>query len=139
MVQPAGGEEKVLPPLPRRRILIVDDNQDAASSLAILLKMVGHETRVAHDGPSALGIVDEYKPEVILLDIGMPKMSGYEVCRRIREQADGDGMLIVAVTGWGQEEDRRKSEEAQFDGHMVKPVDPQALMKLLAELHAVKT
>ncbi len=133
------GEEEAVPTIPRRRILIVDDNKDAASSLAMLLKILGHETQVAHEGQKALDIVATYRPEIVLLDIGMPKMSGYDVCRRIRERPKGGDVLIVAVTGWGQEEDRRKAEEAQFDGHMVKPVDPQALIKLLAELQAVKS
>lgn len=130
---------KALPTIPRRRILIVDDNEDAASSLAMLLRIMGHETEVAYEGQKALDIVATYRPEIVLLDIGMPKMSGYDVCRRIREQPTGSDVLVVAVTGFGQEADRRKSEEAEFDGHMVKPVEPQALIKLLAEFSAVRS
>ena len=132
-------EGEALPTIPRRRILIVDDNEDAASSLAMLLRIMGHETEVAHEGQKALDIVATYRPEIVLLDIGMPKMSGYDVCRRIREQPTGSDVLVVAVTGFGQEADRRKSEEAEFDGHMVKPVEPQALIKLLAEFSAVRS
>jgi PAS domain S-box-containing protein len=133
------GDGEARPKIPRRRILIVDDNEDAASSLAMLLRILGHETEVAHEGQKALDIVATYRPEIVLLDIGMPKMSGYDVCRRIREQPTGSDVLVVAVTGFGQEADRRKSEEAEFDGHMVKPVEPQALIKLLAEFSAVRS
>jgi PAS domain S-box-containing protein len=125
--------------LPRRRILIVDDNKDTATSLALLLKLLGHESEIAHEGQEALDLAARYQPEIVLLDIGMPKMSGYEVCRHLRNQPGGKEMLIVAVTGWGQEEDKRKSAEAEFNGHMVKPVEPQALLKLLADLNGAKS
>jgi PAS domain S-box-containing protein len=113
------------------RILVVDDNTDAASSLAILLQMTGNETQMAHDGLEAVEVAEKFRPDVILLDIGLPKLSGYDACRRIREQPWGKSILMVALTGWGQEEDRRRSTEAGFNGHMVKPVDYTALMKLL--------
>lgn len=116
-----------------RRILVVDDNRDAASSLAMLLKMMGNDTHMAHDGAEAVKQAVEYKPDVMLLDIGLPKMNGYEACRAIREQPWGKQITIVALTGWGQEEDRRKSTEAGFDDHLVKPVSPAALIKLLAD------
>jgi PAS domain S-box-containing protein len=136
---PDNREEEPFPTIGRRRILVADDNKDAASSLAMLLKILGHDTQVAHDGQEALDKAASYRPEIVLLDIGMPKMSGYDVCRRLREQFAGNDMIIVAVTGWGQEEDRQKSVEAQFDGHLVKPVEPRGLMTLLAGLQAVKS
>jgi CheY-like chemotaxis protein len=103
---------------PPRRILVVDDNEDSAVSLAMLLEIAGNETFVAHDGVSAVEAVEKHRPEVVLLDIGLPKLSGLDVCRRVREQP-GDGVVVIALTGWGQEEDRRKSLEAGFDGHLV--------------------
>ncbi|HEV7283098.1 MAG TPA: ATP-binding protein [Pirellulaceae bacterium] len=120
-------------PASGRKILIVDDNRDSANTLALLLKRTGDQTRTAYDGEEAVEIAAEYQPEVILLDIGLPKMNGYEACRAIRESQGGDGIVIVALTGWGQEEDRRKSNEAGFDGHLVKPVALADLMKLLTE------
>jgi signal transduction histidine kinase/CheY-like chemotaxis protein len=137
--KPAGGGEEPLPTISRRRILVVDDNRDAASSLAMLLKILGHETQMAHEGQEALDLAATYQPEIVLLDIGMPQMSGYDVCRRLREQPTGSEMVIVAVTGWGQDSDRQRSVEAQFDGHMVKPVEPRALIEMLASLQAVKS
>jgi PAS domain S-box-containing protein len=119
-------------PAAARRILVVDDNLDSAASLALLLKMTGHETHTAHDGPAAIEAAERFSPDVILLDIGLPKLNGYEVARRIREQPWGQNMVLVALTGWGQEEDRVKSKDAGFDAHMVKPVDYDTLMKLLA-------
>src|SRR5262249_30603710 len=116
-----------------RRFLIVDDNKDAAMALSVLLRLSGHETEVAHDGLQAVEVAEMFQPEIILLDIGLPKWKGYDACRRIREQTWGKNMLIVAVTGWGQEEDRRKAQEAGFDFHMVKPVNYKTLMAILAE------
>ena len=120
----------------RRRILVVDDNVDGASSLAMMLDIMGNETQTAHDGLEAVALAEAFKPDVILMDIGMPKLNGFEACRRIREQPWGRNVVIVAQTGWGQEDDKRKSQEAGFDFHMVKPVDPAALEKLLANLRA---
>ncbi len=121
------------------RILIVDDNQDAAEMLAMLLKLSGHETHIARDGLEAVEAAARLQPDVILLDIGLPSLNGYEVARRIREQQKQRGRpLLVAITGWGQDEDRRRSEEAGFDAHMVKPVDEAALGKLLVTLGARK-
>ncbi len=136
---PAAPAEEPFPTISRRRILVVDDNQDAASSLATLLNVLGHDTRVAHEGEQAIEIAARDQPEIVLLDIGMPRMSGYEVCRRLRELPTGNDMTIVAVTGWGQESDRQKSVEAAFDGHMVKPVEPRELLKLLAGFQPVKS
>jgi signal transduction histidine kinase/ActR/RegA family two-component response regulator len=120
------------------RVLVVDDNRDAASTLAMLLKVMGNNVRTAHDGEEAVHATEEFRPDVVLCDIGLPKMNGYEVARAIREWPWGNHMALIAVTGWGQDEDKRKSEEAGFDRHLVKPVDPQALMKLLAGLDVVK-
>lgn len=117
-----------------RRILVVDDNKDAADSIATLLKMDGHETHTVNDGLAAVEAAATFGPDVILCDIGLPKTSGYEVARRIREQPWGKAIVLIAVTGWGQDEDRRKSKEVGFDAHLVKPVEHAALLKLLAEL-----
>jgi CheY-like chemotaxis protein len=117
--------------LPPRRILVVDDNVDAAESLAVLLRIQGHDVRTAIDGPAALHVAEAFRPEVVLLDIGLPKMDDYEVARRLREQAGMGNTLLVALTGYGQE-DRRRAEEAGFDAHLVKPADPAALWGFLA-------
>ena len=117
-----------------RRILVVDDNWDSAESLAMLLQIAGNETHTAHDGLEAVEAAERFRPDVVLLDIGLPQLNGYDVCRRIREQPWGKTMVLVALTGWGQEEDRNKSKDAGFDAHLVKPVDYGALMKLLASL-----
>jgi CheY-like chemotaxis protein len=134
------GEEAVSEPAQalRRRILVVDDNEDAAEWLATLLNLTGHETHVAHDGVEAIRAAERLLPDVVLLDIGLPGMDGYEVCRRIREQPWGRDLVLVALTGWGQEEDRQKSREAGFDRHLIKPVDDEVIMNLLASLPAVK-
>jgi signal transduction histidine kinase/ActR/RegA family two-component response regulator len=115
-----------------RRILIVDDNEDGAESLAMLLQLGGHETCDVRDGTAALEVAERWRPDAVLLDIGLPGLNGYEVCRRIRQKPWGKSMLLVALTGWGQEEDRLRSKEAGFDTHMVKPVDPDVLLKLVA-------
>jgi two-component system, chemotaxis family, CheB/CheR fusion protein len=117
---------------PPRRILVVDDNRDSAESLAMLLELHGHQAFRAHDGLEALEATTRLQPEVILLDIGLPTLNGYETARRIRELSGESRPMLVALTGWGQEEDRRRSEEAGFDAHMVKPVDYRALEELLA-------
>ena len=114
-----------------RRILVVDDNVDAALTLDLLLRSLGHETRVAHEGGKALEIAREFRPEVVLLDIGMPGMDGYEVARRLRGMNHGQTFRIVAVTGWGQDADRARAKEAGFDVHLVKPVDVGTLAKVL--------
>ena len=115
-----------------RRVLIVDDNRDSADSLAMLLEITGNKTFQAHDGVEALDAIEKHRPEVVLLDIGLPKLDGHEVCRRVRQQPWGRDIVIIALTGWGQEDDRRKSEEAGFNGHLVKPVDYENLLSLLA-------
>jgi len=116
----------------RRRILIADDNEDAAASLAMMLTMMGNDTRTAPDGLAALSVGAAFSPEIVLLDIGMPKMNGYDAARQIRAQPWGAQLVLVALTGRSQDEDRRLSHEAGFDFHLVKPVEPAALEKLLA-------
>jgi CheY-like chemotaxis protein/anti-sigma regulatory factor (Ser/Thr protein kinase) len=120
---------------PRRyRILVVDDNVDSAESMAFLLKFSGHEVQIAHDGPSAIETALLFLPQVLLLDIGLPGMSGYEVARRLRERPEMRNAALLALTGYGQEEDRRRSKEAGFDHHLVKPVDPKLLETLIGSL-----
>jgi CheY-like chemotaxis protein/two-component sensor histidine kinase len=121
-----------------RRILVVDDNTDSAASLAMLLKLIGHETRVAHDGLEAVVAAEDFRPQFVLLDIGLPRLNGFDACRQIREQTWGKTMTLVALTGWGQDEDRRKSLDAGFNHHLVKPVDYVTLMKLLGEMEATQ-
>ena len=116
------------------RILVADDNVDAAVTLAALLEVLGHSVRYVHDGEAAVQASLEFAPHVALLDIGMPKLSGYEACRRIRNAQSDAPMIIVAVTGWGQTEDLLASKRAGFDRHLVKPVDPEELFALLADI-----
>jgi PAS domain S-box-containing protein len=120
------------------RILIVDDNQDGADSLAMMLKIMGNETHTAYDGEEALTAAAQFQPDVILLDIGLPKLTGYEACQLLRAQPGGKDIVIIAQTGWGQEEDRQRTMEAGFDQHLIKPVDPQALITLLAQIQSAK-
>jgi CheY-like chemotaxis protein len=129
---PAGVE--ATPQQIRRRILVADDNSDALESLAILLELGGHEVFSAANGALALESAERHLPEVALLDIGMPKLDGYEVARRIRAQPWGRRITLVALTGWGQDSDRRRSGEAGFDSHLVKPLDLDKLMELLGRL-----
>ena len=126
--------EPIAPTKSRVRILVVDDNPDAALSLAMMLSMMGHDTRTAHDGEAAVTTAEAFRPQVVLLDIGLPKLNGYEVAQRIRQQEWGTSMFLVAVTGWGQDEDRRRSEDVGMNLHMVKPVEPSALDRMLAGL-----
>jgi signal transduction histidine kinase/ActR/RegA family two-component response regulator len=121
------------------RILIVDDNRDGADSLSAMLRLMGNDTLTAYDGRQGIEAARKFRPDVILLDIGLPLVNGYEVCRRIREQPWCQDTVFIAVTGWGQEQDRRRSQEAGFDRHMIKPVDPAALMKLLSTHQSMKT
>jgi CheY-like chemotaxis protein len=113
-------------------VLIVDDNADAAETMQILLSSLGHETAVAQTGMEALQRVQEFVPDVVLLDIGLPGIDGYEVARRLRAMKQDPPFKIVAVTGWGQEADRERSKEAGFDLHLVKPIDTADLEQALA-------
>ncbi len=128
----AGGE--VAPVVAPLRVLVVDDNRDAAASLGMVLRIAGHDVRTADDGLEAVGAAGEFRPDVAVLDIGLPRLNGYDAARRIRQQPWGAGVVLIAATGWGQEDDRRRSREAGFDHHMVKPVDPAALLELLGAL-----
>ncbi len=136
LAQPNGGDIQTTCPSSGYRILVVDDNVDAATSLAMMLKLMGNEAKTAHDGMEALDVAAAFQPNLVLLDIGMPRLNGYDTARRIREQPWGKASVLVALTGWGQEEDRRKSEQAGFDSHMTKPIKPESLEKLLANLRA---
>jgi CheY-like chemotaxis protein len=114
-----------------RRIVVADDNEDSAASLAMMLEIMGHEVRTATDGVAAVEAAATFRPDAVLLDIGMPLLNGYDACRRIREQPWGQGILLLALTGWGQDGDKRRSREAGFDHHLVKPIEPEMLRKLL--------
>ncbi|MFO0877464.1 MAG: PAS domain S-box protein [Gemmataceae bacterium] len=116
------------------RILVVDDNRDGADSLSMMLRILGNETHTAYDGQEGVEKAERVRPHVILFDIGLPRLNGYEACRHIRRQVWGKSIVLLALTGWGQDEDRRRSQEAGFDHHLVKPVDPEMLLTLLAEL-----
>jgi CheY-like chemotaxis protein len=117
-----------------RRILVVDDMRDAAESLALVLRLKGNDVMIAHDGLDAVEAAERFRPHVVLLDIGMPKLNGFEACARIRKQPWGREMVLIALTGWGQSEDRRRTHEAGFDAHLVKPVDLDVLSKQLDAL-----
>jgi CheY-like chemotaxis protein len=117
-----------------RRIVVVDDNRDAANALSIMLRLMGHEVRTAHDGLEALEAIEVFRPDVVLLDLGMPKLNGYETARRIRSEPWGRNAILVAVTGWAQDEDRRRTRDAGFDAHLVKPVGRETLEALLASV-----
>lgn len=116
---------------PTSRILVVDDNRDAADSLALVLRLMGHHVMTAHDGVEAVQAAATFRPDLALLDIGMPKMNGYDAARHIREQSWSKNMVLISLTGWGQEEDKRRAIEAGFHYHLTKPVEPDALEKLL--------
>lgn len=113
------------------RIVVADDNMDAAEALAIYLGLEGHDVKMAHNGLEAVRAVQEFQADFAFLDLGMPEMDGLEAARQIRAQAGGREVILVALTGWGQEEDKRRTREAGFDHHFVKPADPAALVQLL--------
>jgi DNA-binding response OmpR family regulator len=121
-------------PRANRRVLVVDDHRDSADSLAMLLKAMGHEVERAYDGEQAIELASKILPELILLDIGMPRMDGFETCRRIKAESWSERTRVVALTGWGQDEDRRKSRAAGFDHHLVKPVEIGELVSLMTSL-----
>jgi CheY-like chemotaxis protein len=117
-----------------RRILVVDDNHDAATSMAALLRFSGYQTMTAADGLEALNLAMQHKPDALLLDVGLPKMNGLDVCRQIRQSPYDPQPIIIAVTGWGQDRDRERSQEAGFDAHVVKPPDFDKMLALLDSL-----
>ena len=141
-ILPESDVEEVVPPpvpaaaRPARRILVVDDNRDSADSLTTILGIMGNEVRTAYDGVEAVEAAAAFRPALAFLDIGLPRLNGYDVARRIRQLPDGANVILVALTGWGQEDDRRRSREAGFDRHLVKPVDPEELERLLGETGA---
>ena len=122
-------------PTSRFRLLVVDDNRDSVDSLSTLLRLMGNDVHMAFDGVEAVHAARQYRPDVVLLDLGLPLQNGYEAARMIRSEPWGQQIVLIALTGWGQEQDRRRSREAGFDHHLVKPVDPRALMQLVAELY----
>jgi CheY-like chemotaxis protein len=135
---PAEPSETACPEVPRagerlvQRILVVDDNHDGAESLALLLRLWGHEVRLANDGPSALRMIEASLPDVVLCDIGLPGMDGYQLAKQLRQQGP-NCLRLFALTGYGQDEDRRRSRAAGFDGHLVKPIDPEELQQALQQ------
>jgi CheY-like chemotaxis protein len=116
----------------RSRVVVIDDNKDAADTMAMLIEVLGGSARTANDGPSGIEAVNEFRPGIVFLDIGMPSMDGYETCRRIRMQPFSRDIVIVALTGWGQPQDKARAMLAGFDVHLTKPVDPNAVEKLLS-------
>jgi CheY-like chemotaxis protein len=141
-LQPAKSQEPgsngYINPTTARRILVVDDSRISADSLAKLLRLMGNEVQTAYDGLAAMEAAERFRPDVVLLDIGMPKLNGYEVCDHIRAETWGKEIVLIAVTGWGQRENERHNDKVGFDGHMVKPVDADALLKLLDELQPLR-
>jgi len=119
----------------KRRLLVVDDNRDAAESMSMLLEMWGHEVAFAYDGPSALETAEQWQPQAVFLDIGLPGMDGYEVAARLRELPQAKDAVLIAITGYGQDEDLLRSRRAGIDHHLVKPVAPDALRNLIDSLH----
>jgi CheY-like chemotaxis protein len=114
------------------RVLVADDNRDSAESMAALLTLLGHRVRVAHDGAEAVEAAEGFRPQLILMDVGMPRLDGYDATRRIRERPWGQAVRVIALTGWGQDGDRERSRDAGCDGHLVKPVELAALRAALA-------
>ncbi|MEO7499524.1 MAG: ATP-binding protein, partial [Casimicrobiaceae bacterium] len=136
---PARAEAVALPLLKASKplcILVVDDNADAADSLASLLALAGHETHTAHDGIAAVDAAAALRPDVIVLDLGLPRMNGYDAAREIRRQPSGKAVLLIALTGWGGDDDRKKSRDAGFDAHLVKPLEMAAFAELLGSAEA---
>lgn len=126
--------DAAVPPTGGRRILVADDDQDSAESLAMLFQMMGHDVRSALNGLEAVDVAANFRPDLIVLDIGMPGLNGYEVCRRIRQQPWAQAVVIAALTGWTRDEDKDRSQEAGFDHYLVKPIDPQALTDLVGRI-----
>ncbi len=135
-VAPAAGPAAAATAATGRKILVVEDNEDVAETLTELLEHLGHVVRVAHDGPAALQIPDTFIPDLALLDIGLPVMDGYELARRVRERHELRDVVLVALSGYGQETDRERSRQAGFVAHLVKPVDPDHLKQVIDDLTA---
>jgi len=127
-------ETDIQPADTRRKVLVVDDNRDSAKSMAALLRLLGHEVQTANDGIEAISLAEQFEPDVILMDVGMPKLNGYDATQEIRKQPWGQKIVILALTGWGQDADRERSRDAQCDGHLVKPVNLSDLSKLLSTM-----
>ena len=138
VTQQSRAEDARRPNIARCRILVADDNGDAAESMGTMLRLMGNEVRTVHDGVQAVEEAAAFRPDMVLLDIGMPRLNGYEAARRIRRERWGKDMVLVALTGWGQDEDKRRASEAGFDQHFTKPVDPVHLERLVAGLGAGK-
>jgi CheY-like chemotaxis protein len=125
-------ESGAIPRIARQRILVADDNHDAAEALSLQLQLAGHDVRTAHDGVEALAVAEAFEPDIVLLDLGMPKMDGYEVARQVRMRPQGRRVKLIALTGWGQQQDRDRTSAAGFDAHLVKPVAEAHLFRALA-------
>jgi CheY-like chemotaxis protein len=125
-------ESRTPPRVDPRRILVADDNNDAAEAMAVLLQLAGHDVRTANDGIEALAVAETFEPQIVLLDLGMPRMDGYEAARRMRRQAWGRNATLVALTGWGQQQDRQRTSDAGFDAHLVKPATEFDLLQAIA-------
>jgi CheY-like chemotaxis protein len=136
-LEPKTGDDA--PPGDSLRVLIVDDNVHAAESLGMIVKLWNHDAKVSFDGPEAVELAEKYRPQVVLLDIGLPGMDGYSVARSIRSQSETDGVVLVAMTGYGREEDVQRSKSSGFDHHLVKPIDFTELQELLREIGSAKT
>jgi CheY-like chemotaxis protein len=130
------GPHEPVPPCRSRRILVVDDNQDSADSLTILLCLAGHDVVTVYDGQAGLDAAQSFRPEIVLLDIGLPGLDGYEVARRLRQQGDTYQALIIAITGYGKEQDRHLSQQSGFNAHLVKPIDLDELQEIVATFTA---
>jgi CheY-like chemotaxis protein len=137
---PSAAPQNAAPAQPQtlelRRVLVVDDNQDAALSMSMILKKQGHVVDIAHDGIEAVAKAELLQPQIIFMDLGMPRMNGYEACKAMRGAAWGKDLYIIALSGWGQAEDRKRSDEAGFDEHIVKPIDRKTLLRLMSEAPA---
>jgi two-component system CheB/CheR fusion protein len=125
--------QDLAPGLPRRKILIVEDNAEFSRSMSLLLRSWGQDVRSAADGASALAAIPSHSPDVVLMDIGLPGMDGYEIARRVRQQPEGRNVFLVALTGYGRQEDRARATEAGFDYHLTKPIPAETLRQLLSE------
>jgi CheY-like chemotaxis protein len=139
LASPRSEEAQGLQPAASQCVLVVDDEAMVARALTVLLRMLGNEVETAHDGLEAVAAAERYRPDVIFLDIGMPRLDGYAACQQIPAQPRGKAIQIVALTGWGTNKERRQTAAAGFDAHLVKPVDAAAVFKLLSELPSGKT